>query len=384
MSGIYIHIPFCERKCNYCDFYSIENKSLIPQFVDKLCREIELRSKNEAPNSSIQSIFFGGGTPSILETYHLERILNSLYRTYPIQNNTEITVECNPGTLSKKDMKAYQSMGINRLSLGIQSFNDAELKFLQRIHSSVEAVDSYLMARDCGFDNINIDLMFSLPIQDLKSWEFTLTKALELKPDHISAYSLIYEPDTPLYRALKDGKIVPHSVDSDSEFFLYTMNYLEDNHYIQYEVSNYSCHGKKCIHNLNYWYGGEYIGFGPSAHSYIGNKRSWNVRNIRNYIDLLTKKSLAIEGSEELSFKDKLYESVSLQLRAEGILREEFCRRFGFDPVLEDLFFDNLKENNLIGVSSNKLFLTKKGYLICDEITVKLLELYEIQIDCRK
>lgn len=377
MGGIYIHIPFCQRKCFYCDFYSIENTSLIPEFVDKLCEEIKLKASLEIAISPIESIFFGGGTPSIIDISMLEKILSYIYKFYSIQNGAEITLECNPGTVNKEILKAYKAMGINRLSFGIQSFIDEELKFLQRIHTAVDAINSFELARDSDFDNISIDLMFSLPVQNLNSWEFTLNKAIKLSPDHISAYSLIYEEGTPLYEELKRGKITPHSIDMDSEFYQFTMNYLEEHGYEQYEVSNYCRNGKKCVHNLNYWYGDEYIGFGPASHSFTNNIRSWNVGNLKKYIELLSKNNLPIEGREELTIKDKLYECVSLQLRAEGIKIDMFKNEFGFNPLKKNKLLDDLIDNNLINFDMNRIYLTKKGYMICDEIVLKLIDLYE-------
>ncbi len=377
MAGLYIHIPFCEKKCFYCDFYSIAELTDVDRFIDFLCFEIKKIAENFEISHKIESIFLGGGTPSILEIEHLEKVLNAIADLFSVEKDAEITIECNPGTLSKEKLDAYRNLQYNRLSLGVQSFIDSELQFLKRIHNTDDIIESYDLARACGFDNINFDLMFSLPVQSLKSWEYTLKRTIELAPEHISAYSLIYEPNTPLSKEVKSGKIKPHTNDVDSEFYSFTMQYLESAGYNQYEVANYCIDNKKCRHNLNYWYGGEYIGCGPSAHSFINSKRHWNTRNIQKYCNMLSKGELPIENFENLSLKNQLYETILLQLRAEGIIREKFTLNFGFDPVIKDDVFSDFINNELIIIENDKLRLTKKGYLVCDEIVMKLISIYE-------
>jgi oxygen-independent coproporphyrinogen III oxidase len=231
MHGLYLHIPFCERKCVYCDFYSIESTHLIDAFVDRLLIELDLRADAQ---HTCTSIFFGGGTPSLLTPSHLERILDRVALRYSIAADVECTMECNPGTVTREKLEAYRALGVNRLSFGVQSFVSEELQFLARIHSAEEADDAMRLARAAGFENVNMDLMFALPPQTLGSLGYSIDRMLALEPDHISAYSLIFEPGTPLYAQWRKGAVKPHPEELDAAMYALTMDRLGEAGYDQY------------------------------------------------------------------------------------------------------------------------------------------------------
>ncbi len=374
MTGIYIHFPFCVKKCFYCDFYSLEQLNKIDSFVDYLCKEIELRLKQFQIKPTVDTIFFGGGTPSLLKPEHLDRIVNKLNTNLTIVENCEITLECNPGTTDIEFLSEYKSIGINRLSFGVQSFIDEELKFLERIHSADEAVKAINTARENGFDNISLDLIFALPDQTKKAWSYTLDKAIELETDHISAYSLIYEQGTPLYKQWKRGNIKKIDDDKDAELYLYTMEKLINAGYQQYEVSNYTRNNKPSLHNLKYWYGDNYIAFGPSAHGKTGNTRYWNYRSLGRYQELLKSGLLPTEGTEDLEMEDILFEMIFLQLRAKGMLMKQFESYFGkeiADSIREILM--KYIPIEFYNISDNLISLTQKGYCRADEISTDIM-----------
>ena len=252
MKSLYFHIPFCVHKCFYCDFYSITESGYHSEFTEALCNEINLRFSGLPDSTIAETIYFGGGTPSLLGTSFYENIFNSIRSKYQIINETEVTIECNPGTIDPEKLKALRESGFNRISLGIQSFNDDELHFLQRIHNSEEAKKSFSVARNAGFDNISIDLMFSLPGQTEDSLKYTIDEALMLEPDNISFYSLIYEEGTPLYDNWKADRINKLADDTDASFYKLIINRLSMAGYNQYEISNFSKKGKESKHNLVY------------------------------------------------------------------------------------------------------------------------------------
>ena len=285
---IYIHIPFCVKKCDYCDFLSDRaDCKTKEEYVDALIKEIEL-SKNILNGYEVDSIFFGGGTPSILESHLFEGIMNAVKKYANINENAEITIECNPGTLTRKKLEVYKKTGVNRLSIGLQSANDDELKSIGRIHTWQEFLDNYRIARECGFDNINIDLMSALPGQTISSYKETLEKVVALNPEHISAYSLIVEEGTIMYdrvnEAALQGKDILPDEDTEREMYYMTKNILEENGYHRYEISNYSKEGMECRHNVGYWQRKNYIGFGIGAASLLENERYNNISDLNKYI----------------------------------------------------------------------------------------------------
>ena len=377
MSGIYIHIPFCERKCIYCDFYSIEKLGWIDSFVDSVLREIEIFKKESdfTETSCFDTIYFGGGTPSLLKVSQVEKILNSLYKNFQISPNAEVTIEANPGTVDKEKLFSFKEVGINRLSFGVQSFFDEDLKFLGRIHTSKDAIECVKFAFEAGFENINIDLIFGLPGQSVKDWVKNLHKAIELGVPHISAYNLIVEKGTPLYELVRNDKVKLPDENEQAEMYEMTMETLEGAGYIHYEVSNYAYEGFECRHNLKYWEYENYIGFGPSAHSFWANKRWWNVANLDKYLRAIGLDKLPIANFEILDSEKMMEEFIYLGLRSTGIDLNKFRAKFGFDfldaEIREEL--NELEKLGFVEVDNFKVKLTRKGFSVCDEISVNLI-----------
>ena len=376
MASLYFHIPFCEHKCIYCDFYSIapreteENyENLVQRFLTALDREISLRGQDATFQSTYETIFFGGGTPSLLSPAAIASILNQLSRSFSIRDNAEVTLETNPGTVDLKKLRDFKSAGINRISFGIQSFHEKDLKFLTRIHDADQARENVRNAFKAGFDNVSFDLIFALPGQTPELWNSNLQQALELDPTHISCYSLIVEPNTPLYRMVEAKQVTPLAVDEDAEMYEKTMTVLSDAGFGQYEISNFAKPGFKCRHNITYWNHSNYLSFGPSAHSFWNGKRWWNLSNVVGYSESLTKDMIPVAGEETLSSQQWLDETIYLGLRSEGIDLRSFERRFHKDLLKEfKTNVDGLLTDNLAILEENRLRLTAKGYLLCDEI----------------
>ncbi len=377
MSGIYIHIPFCERKCIYCDFYSVEDLGWIDSFVNSILREIEIfrRESDFIETACFDTVYFGGGTPSLLEVSQIEKILNSLYKNFCISQDVEITVEANPGTVNREKLFSFRKVGINRLSFGIQSFFDKDLKFLGRIHTSKDAVECVKFAFESGFENISVDLIFGLPGQNVRDWVENLHKAIELNVPHISAYNLIVESGTPLYELVRSGEVKLPDEFKQAELYETTMETLEDAGYIHYEVSNYAYEGFECRHNLKYWKHENYLGFGPSAHSFWLNKRWWNVANLNKYLKAIDLNKLPIANFEILDAEKMVEEFVYLGLRSTGVDLEKFKEKFGFDflggEIREELI--ELEKLGFVEIDNFKVRLTRKGFSVCDEIAVNLI-----------
>jgi len=368
MSGIYLHIPFCNTKCIYCDFYSITDHSRKNELIECLIKEIREKSSS-LKEKQFDTIFFGGGTPSLLSYDDFSRIFDTLYSSLPISGNSEITIEANPGTLNAKKLKEFKKLPINRLSFGVQSFIDSELKFLTRIHSAEQAISSIKSAQDAGFENISLDLIFALPDQNIDNWKYSLDKAIELKTQHISAYSLIYEEGTVLFDLFKRKKVKKADEEKERELFDFTMDYLRKNGFVQYEVSNYAKDGLECRHNLKYWNRKEYIGFGPSAASFIDNQRWVNVKNINEYINRITTGTCTYDLFETIDEQTSVYEYIFLGLRSKGINFKEFSGIYNFDFEKKYAKAVNfLLENGLAEKNNSALKLTPQGYAVCDEI----------------
>jgi len=369
--GIYIHIPFCEKKCFYCDFYSVENRTQQNQFVNFVIKEISLFAANRNQTPSADTVFFGGGTPSLLAPQELEAILDCLKRNFKISDDAEVTMECNPGTVNQQSLAAYHQIGVNRLSFGVQSFFDDELKFLSRIHDSKQALEAFALARAAGFENVNIDLIYGLPDQSESRLLLNLEKAAALKPEHISAYNLIVEHGTPLYSAIDSGKIKPLDELTEAKMYELVMSSLEGKGYRHYEISNYARHGFECKHNLKYWNGEEYIGFGPSAHSYFNGTRWWNVSNLSSYISALSSGHSPISAKEKLSETQLIDEFIMLQLRQGKVDLKVLHDKFGIN--LDSEFISYLEKAGHVSLGRNEIVLTKKGFTVCDEIAEQTL-----------
>lgn len=381
MPGLYLHVPFCEHKCIYCDFYSIapresgdQHVALIERFENSLFREIEMRGNDPVFQSRFDTVFFGGGTPSLLAPSNISHILRALSEKFPIDANVEVTLETNPGTVDAEKLHAFRDSGVNRLSIGVQSFHDDDLRFLSRIHSSEQASTCVRNAYEAGFENVSVDLIFSLPSQTLERWKINLERAVALQLPHLSCYSLIVEPNTPLSRMVKAGQVAPLSQEADAEMYEFTIGFLGDHGYEHYEVSNFSKPGFRSIHNGNYWNHGEYLSFGPSAHSFWGTKRWWNISNVTRYADLLERGILPLAGEESLTQTQMRDEAIFLGLRSGGIDVAGFRRRFK-----EDLFWkhkdmiDQLLASNLAVREGDHFRLTSRGYSLCDDICSSFL-----------
>lgn len=379
-ASLYLHIPFCEHKCIYCDFYSIapsdsgarDPAGLMRGFLAALESEIVLRGDDQAFQTTFETVFFGGGTPSLLDPSDVQRILGLLRSRFTIEADAEVTLETNPGTVDEEKLAAYRSVGVNRLSIGIQSFHEDDLRFLTRIHSSEQARTCVRSARKAGFDNLSVDLMFSLPGQTRERWMRNLAEAMDLEPQHISCYSLIVEPDTPLQRMVESKQIATLPPEMDADLYAATIETLASNGYTQYEISNFAKPGCHSRHNLNYWTRANYLGFGPSAHSHWNGVRWWNVSNLNSYEQKLARRRLPVAGEERLSRDQALEEEIFLGLRSTGIDVTGFQERHEVDllerhrNVVEDLL-----RSGMAVLQNRVLRLTPSGYPLCDEIALR-------------
>ena len=325
-TAVYIHIPFCEHKCIYCDFYSIITKDNITSFLQALKKEINHYADLHSSDRIISSIFFGGGTPSLMSPSYISEIIELVKKRFKVSADAEITLETNPGTVEQTKLKEFKQIGINRLSIGVQSFDDNELKFLTRIHDKQTAIDTVLKANQVGFENISIDLIFNLPNQTKKLWQQNLEAAVSLPITHISTYSLILERGTILNKMVLDGKVKIQGDDYDADLYEMTIDFLTGKNFYQYEVSNFAKPGYECRHNNSYWNYNDYFGFGTSAHSFIDGRRYWNFSSLKKYIAEIEKNESAVAGSERLDNKQQLSEYIMLALRSSGIKTEQTDR----------------------------------------------------------
>lgn len=313
MAGIYIHIPFCKTRCRYCDFFSTTLLEKRNEYVDALCKELIIRNSYLAP-SNIETIYFGGGTPSLLNEEQLSTILEHIRTHFSVSPSAEITLEANPGDLTEKRLEALKNIGFNRLSIGIQSFHNQTLQLIGRRHQAEEAEDVVRSAQRAGFENISIDLIYGLPGQTLTDWKEDIEHAIGLNVQHISAYCLSYEENTPLMRMLRDGLIEEADEDTENNMYDYLVEQLARAGYEKYEVSNFSRLGMHSRHNSGYWNATPYIGLGAGAHSYDGKSRQWNIANLDVYIKGVANESNYYE-KEELSDIDRYNELIMLSLR---------------------------------------------------------------------
>jgi len=368
-SGIYIHIPFCRQKCSYCDFYLITNLNIIDKFVSNLLKEISLYSELLSGHF-FDTIFFGGGTPSILSASQIEKIIHTLKTNLKISENPEITLEANPEDF-KDDLtklRDYSTAGINRISIGIQSFLDEELQFLTRLHSAETGINVIKEAKEY-FDNISIDLIYSIPGQKITDIEKSISKAIELEVDHISAYTLIYEKETKLYKDYLKGIFHSTSENIEREFYDYLTKRLTESGFKHYEISNYARNGKESRHNKKYWEYDDYIGLGPSSHSKINLKRWSNIRNIIKYNISLQNNVIPVTGEHILTNNEIADEIIMLGLRAKGVDITKFKKLSGID--FHEKYRNSVAElikNGFAKTEGNLFSLTEKGYSVSDEI----------------
>ena len=343
-------------------------------FIEAILKEMDMRFEKQKDDYNLDTIFFGGGTPSILNAGQLERIFTGLNKNVNIKPNVEITLESNPGTLNFDKLKDFLNIGINRLSIGVQSFNDEELKFLQRIHNSREAENAIKSAIKVGFDNINIDLIFSIPGQSSESLRQSLDKAAELNVSHIASYGLIYEEGTPLYNDYSGGKINRTDPDEDAEKYKYMSQLLAEAGYEHYEISNFAKNGAVCRHNINYWDCREYLAFGPAANGYINGRRYWSHKDLKQYISDINHGILPEQGSEQLSSSTRLIERIMLGLRYRGVDFNSLQQEFDF--ILPDKLHTLLKsyeKQDLVSYKNNYLSLAISGYILSDEIISEIM-----------
>ncbi|WP_283625105.1 radical SAM family heme chaperone HemW [Clostridium butyricum] len=357
--SLYIHIPFCKQKCLYCDFPSYAGKeSLINEYIRALNEEI-LR---KCSKYKIASIFVGGGTPSYLNEINLESLLKTI-NLLDFKDEFEFTIECNPGTLNEEKLALMKNYNVNRISMGLQTTNDNILKEIGRIHSFEEFKKNYNQARKAGFENINVDLMFGLPNQNMKDWKVSLEDVMSLEPDHISAYSLIIEEGTCFYNLYNNDKLNIPNEEEERSMYLFTKGFLKDYGYNQYEISNYAKVNKECFHNKVYWKCNEYLGLGVSASSFVDEKRFKNTDDIKIYIEKINNNEDVTEEIHVNNINDDMEEFMFMGLRMiEGINLKIFKKRFGKDvfDIYDEVIKNNIKKGLLV-VDSEKLYLSEKG-----------------------
>ena len=363
--GAYIHIPFCKQKCYYCDFLSFANKKEYEEkYVESLIKEIEVfKEKNN--DVEFDTIYIGGGTPSYIDSKNIARILQTLISDNNISNGDEITIEVNPGTFLKEKMLEYKKIGINRMSIGLQSTNNNLLKEIGRIHNFEDFLETYQTARKIGFENINVDLMIGLPNQTFDDIKDEIEHIIKLEPNHISVYSLILEENTKLEQLVLQGKMKLPDEELERHMYWYVKNKLELYGYKHYEISNFAKKGYESKHNLNCWNQKQYRGFGLGAHSYINNKRFSNTENIDLYINNINKENfennINIHEIQNIEMQEKEYMLLGLR-KIDGINIQEFENKFGMNPIF--LFkneLNKLSNEGLIKVDGNKIMLTNKG-----------------------
>ena len=375
MLGLYIHIPFCIKKCKYCDFNSfklnIEEKK---KYINALEKEMKLY-KDKVKNMEIDSIFVGGGTPSVLNEEEIRTLFKKIKENFKIKDNAEITMECNPGTINEKKLIAMKESGVNRLSLGLQAVQNHHLKYIGRIHTYEEFEKNYLEAKRVGFNNINIDLMYALPNQSEEDWKETLEKVVKLNPTHISAYSLILEENTELFDMYNRDEFKLLDEDTDIQMYEYTIEYLKAHGYNQYEISNYAKQGYECKHNILYWKCENYIGIGASASGYLNNQRYNNICELDRYESTLSDGQIPVESKEEIDRKNEIEERIFLGLRMnEGIKFKDFQVKYNMDFRKEyEKQIEKLEKIGLIITDEEGIRLSQRGREISNSVFIEFI-----------
>ena len=373
MAGIYIHIPFCKRRCIYCDFFSTTQSEKKSAYVRALCRELEMR-QDYVGGEEIETIYLGGGTPSQLTEEELKAIFSSIYHIYKVKTNAEITLEANPDDLTPEYVAMLRQLPVNRISMGIQTFQEETLKLLHRRHTAVQAIEAFRRCREAGFRNISIDLMYGLPGETLETWMQDLRQAINLRPEHISAYHLIYEEDTALWRLREQHCVEEADEDLSVSLFTTLIDRLSEAGYQHYEISNFCLPGLHSRHNSSYWTGKKYLGCGPSAHSFNGVSRQWNVASLEGYIKGVEEGELDYEV-EELDLYTRYNDYVLTSIRTcWGMSLSKLRSEFG-----EELYrycMRMAKPHEDQGVLENRegvLRLTRKGIFVSDGIMSDLM-----------
>ena len=373
MAGIYIHIPFCKRRCIYCDFFSTTQSEKKPAYIYALCQELDLR-KDYLEGEDIETIYLGGGTPSQLSQEELEEIFSTLYNIYKVKEDAEITLEANPDDLTPEYVHMLRSLPINRISMGIQTFQEETLKLLHRRHTARQAIEAFQRCREAGFQNISIDLMYGLPGETLDTWKQDLQQAIALRPEHISAYHLIYEEGTALWKLKEQHQVEEADEDLSVTLFRTLIDELTRAGYEHYEISNFCLPGLHSRHNSSYWTGKKYLGCGPSAHSFNGTSRQWNVASLDKYIHAIQQGKLDYE-IEELDIYTRYNDFVITAIRTHwGMSLSQLRSTYG-----EDLYRYCLRmakphlAQGVLEMKEDTLKLTKEGIFISDGIMSDLL-----------
>ena len=373
MAGIYLHIPFCKRRCIYCDFFSTTQGGQTDRYIEALCSELEQR-KEYLEGEDIETIYLGGGTPSQLQEKHFEQIFSTLYIYYPVRPDAEITLEANPDDLNKEYVTMLRHFPFNRLSMGIQTFNDTTLRLLHRRHTAQQAIDAFERCRQAGFANISIDLMYGLPGETLASWKADLEQAISLHPEHISAYHLIYEEGTPLWKLREEHRVSEIDEDLSVSLFSELIHTLKTAGYEHYEISNFCLPGKHSRHNSSYWIGKKYLGCGASAHSYNGISRQWNIASLEKYMTGIEHRKPDYE-IEELDLYTRYNDFVITSLRTQwGMSLTKLKTDFGeklYDYCIQ-LATPHLQQHTL-QQANGLLKFTEQGIFISDGIMSDLL-----------
>jgi oxygen-independent coproporphyrinogen-3 oxidase len=369
LPGLYIHIPFCLRKCAYCGFYSITDRSLIPAFRSALRREMALYRGWAA---SFDTLYIGGGTPSILPEGDLEGLIADTRTAFTIATDAEITVEANPADITKSLLALLRRSGVNRLNIGIQSFNDGILAFLGRRHNQKQAEEAIAAARRAGIENIGIDLIYGVPGQSMDVWLSTLRAAVALTPDHLSCYQLTLEEGTPLAERCSRGEVVLPEEAVQADFFCNTSKFLEENSYLHYEVSNFARPGRESRHNGKYWNHTHYLGLGPAAHSFDGRRRWWNHRSVKTYRENLAAGKTPVIDSELLTDEQLRLEALFLGFRTrKGVDLEGYQRRYHFDLLTEKgKMIRYLTDEGLAEIRDGFLRPTRNGMAVADSLAL--------------
>ena len=371
MAGIYVHIPFCKQACHYCDFHFSTSLKLKDEVIDSICKEIELH-KNYLKGAPINSIYFGGGTPSLLSSVEINKITDTIAKHFELSELKEVTLEANPDDLSKESILSLKGTIVNRLSIGIQSFQDNELKYLNRAHDSTEANSSVKISQDAGFENITIDLIYGIPVSNLEVWTENLEKAFGLGVQHLSCYGLTIEEKTVFGNWLKKGKINVVEDDIINKQFLHLMNETAKQGFEQYEISNFAKDNSIAYHNSNYWKGVEYLGIGPGAHSFNTNYRQYNITNNAKYVQQIKASERWFE-LEPLSIENKINEYIMTSLRTKwGCNLSKLLKDFNYPVHQFDDYLEKCKSNGQIDINNKIITLTKKGKLLADSISSEL------------
>lgn len=372
--GIYIHIPFCKSKCDYCDFYSLAGQE---EEMDRYQKALLTHLRSFGPKLKgwvVDTIYFGGGTPSYYGDKRLREILSLIQRLCTISRQAEITVECNPDSVDPRSMARLRRAGVNRISLGMQSADGQQLRCLHRVHSPRQVIQAVSDIRQAKIENLSLDLIYGLPGQTMADWEDTLEKALDLAPEHLSCYGLKVEPDTPLARQVEEGLALPDE-DQQADLYLRTVDLLRQHGYRQYEISNFAKPGRESRHNLKYWLGREYVGFGPGAHSYFQGHRYAYPRDLEGYIQAISAGCAQVEHVQPVPPPEQAKEYLLLRMRtARGIEEWEYRRKFGlnFEPIARRLEF--FEDHRWAEQTDHRWHFTPQGYLLSNSLILDLLE----------